>query len=466
MEVVLAELEVTPVDGLNVYYDKSNEKYTVISDAMDAPSSVPQDEKRRNPIWRCEKKKHANPTVSLKPQSTILPSPVQTVPSTSTSALSSATISFPTSQSTIPPSLVLSDPQTAILASSGSTVSSRTSQSTSAIPSAVNITPPLGKPAPRDCPKSNGTIFTVASPFDASTATAGAIRYEKICNAEGAATNKTNLASFVVNSFDSCIQSCAGQSSEVPVFAAYHWADGTDIPNDGQRPGTCWCSAGVEAYAVESDNNDIVIKILSTSVAEKLSDTQSLEPALGFALRIHSAPAHRDLEDNSSMVQLLLTRGYNPDGSAYRQNFLNHHSTAYYNMVWVDWLLKVANDYTLAAENRQQSAHRLQTLQILLQFGAQPSMTHHMNADIHYRNWDSPYPWTLWRTLLQYVESLPRLSAEESVYLYQILDALITFGADPDVEIKRSDSQYGNTTLQTATAKFPERLKDALLNRA
>lgn len=162
-------------------------------------------------------------------------------------------------QSTIPPSSVQSVPQTVISAPSSAAIPSRTSQSASAIPSATNITPPLGKSAPRDCPKSNGTIFTVASPYDVSTGSAGESRYTKICDANGLATNKTDLASFVVNSFDSCIQSCTGQTSEMPVFAVYHWADGTEDPKDEQRPGTCWCCAGVDAYPVRSNNTDIAI---------------------------------------------------------------------------------------------------------------------------------------------------------------------------------------------------------------
>ena len=57
MEVVPAELEVMPVDGLNVYYNNSNEKYIVISDTEEsAPEPVHQDEEPRSPIWRREKK--------------------------------------------------------------------------------------------------------------------------------------------------------------------------------------------------------------------------------------------------------------------------------------------------------------------------------------------------------------------------------------------------------------------------
>ena len=74
-----------------------------------------------------------------------------------------------------------------------------------------------------------------------------------------AATNKTDLASFVVNSFDLCIQACAGQITKMPVSAVYHWKDGTNDPGDGQRPGTCWCEGGIGAHTTEADNCDTAI---------------------------------------------------------------------------------------------------------------------------------------------------------------------------------------------------------------
>ena len=91
---------------------------------------------------------------------------------------------------------------------------SRSSKSTSnAVPRATDISaiPPLGRSAPRDCPTSNGTRFTITSPLDQSELGSGTtIVYEKICGTNMEATNKTDLASFVVNSFDLCIQTCAG----------------------------------------------------------------------------------------------------------------------------------------------------------------------------------------------------------------------------------------------------------------
>ena len=195
---------------------------------------------------------------------------------------------------------------------------------------------------------------------------------------------------------------------------------------------------------------------LDIYVAEKLSYSQSLGPALGFALHTHFTPAHGDF-DNNSMVQLLFTRGCHPDSSTYRPCFLTNPSAAYCNAVWADWLLKVAKDYPAGVETKQQGAHRLQTLQILLHFGAQPNITYHGDAG-------SVGPLTLWQELLKHINSLPVLSAEESTYLYQILDVLITHGADPDVDIP---GFYGRTIrLQTVTAKFPLRLQNALLSRA
>ena len=197
---------------------------------------------------------------------------------------------------------------------------------------------------------------------------------------------------------------------------------------------------------------------LDTYVAEKLSDVQSFRPALGYALHTHFSPVHGDL-DNNSMVQLLLTRGWGSDSSYHKPSFLTAHPTAYCNTVWGDWLLGVARDYTAAAENRQQSAHRLQTLQILLHHGARPNIAYHGATD-------SVGSSTLWEKLLNYVDFRGRLSAEESTYLYQILDALITHGADPDVEIESTRLFLEVITLQTATANFPKRLNDALLSRA
>lgn len=75
------------------------------------------------------------------------------------------------------------------------------------------------------------------------------------------ATNKKDLASFVVNSFDLCIQMCAGQRSSTPVSAVYHWKDGTKDLDDTQRPGTCWCCAGINPYTVKVDNCDVAIPI-------------------------------------------------------------------------------------------------------------------------------------------------------------------------------------------------------------
>ena len=56
IEVVPAELEVVPADGLNVFYDRSNEKYTVISDTLEPePAPQPQDQERRPRTWRRRK---------------------------------------------------------------------------------------------------------------------------------------------------------------------------------------------------------------------------------------------------------------------------------------------------------------------------------------------------------------------------------------------------------------------------
>ena len=56
IEVVPSELEVVPEDGLNVFYDRSNEKYTVIPDVLEpAPPPQPQDQERRPRIWRRRK---------------------------------------------------------------------------------------------------------------------------------------------------------------------------------------------------------------------------------------------------------------------------------------------------------------------------------------------------------------------------------------------------------------------------
>ena len=197
---------------------------------------------------------------------------------------------------------------------------------------------------------------------------------------------------------------------------------------------------------------------LDIYVAEKLSDTQSLGPTLGFALHTHFTPAHGDL-DNNSMLQLLLGRGYELISSTNRHYFLSDPPPVYGNSVWADWLMSIVKDSTAAAVNKQQSARRLQTLQILLHFGAQPNITYDEGEGT-----DSVRSLTLWEQLLKHVAFLQRLSAEESTYLYQILDALITHGADPDVEVTRT--YLGSITLQTVAAKFPARLKDALLSRA
>ncbi|CAO1605770.1 hypothetical protein XANCAGTX0491_009276 [Xanthoria calcicola] len=56
IEVVPAELEVVPEDGLNVFYDSSNGKYTVIADVVEpAPPPQSQDQERRPRIWRRRK---------------------------------------------------------------------------------------------------------------------------------------------------------------------------------------------------------------------------------------------------------------------------------------------------------------------------------------------------------------------------------------------------------------------------
>ena len=58
LEVVpaAAELEVTPVDGLNVFYDRSNEKYTVVSDVATPESQLPEPASQRKPrVWRRRK---------------------------------------------------------------------------------------------------------------------------------------------------------------------------------------------------------------------------------------------------------------------------------------------------------------------------------------------------------------------------------------------------------------------------
>ena len=73
------------------------------------------------------------------------------------------------------------------------------------------------------------------------------------------ATNKTDLASFVVNSFDLCIQACAGQILVKAIAAVYHWEDGTEDPDDTQRPGSCWCEGGSDAKTTQVNNCDTAI---------------------------------------------------------------------------------------------------------------------------------------------------------------------------------------------------------------
>ena len=140
---------------------------------------------------------------------------------------------------------------------------SRSSKSTSnAVTRATDISaiPPLGRSAPRDCPTSNGTRFTITSPFDQSELGSGTtIVYEKICGTNMEATNKTDLASFVVNSFDLCIQTCAGQRSSMPVSATYHWGDGTKDTTDMTRPGTCWCCGGIDPFTEKTERCDTAI---------------------------------------------------------------------------------------------------------------------------------------------------------------------------------------------------------------
>ena len=56
IEVIPAELEVVPEDGLNVCYDRQNEKYTAISDVVEpAPPPQSQDQERRPRLWRRRK---------------------------------------------------------------------------------------------------------------------------------------------------------------------------------------------------------------------------------------------------------------------------------------------------------------------------------------------------------------------------------------------------------------------------
>ena len=78
------------------------------------------------------------------------------------------------------------------------------------------------------------------------------------------ATNKTDLAVFVVNSFDLCIQICVGLgSSTTPASAVYHWQDGTEDTQDRQRPGTCWCEGGDNQGTTENPMCDTAIARLS-----------------------------------------------------------------------------------------------------------------------------------------------------------------------------------------------------------
>ena len=149
------------------------------------------------------------------------------------------------------------------VANSLSSISRSSKSTTNDVTRATDISaiPPLGRSAPRDCPTSNGTRFTITSPFDQSELGSGTtIVYEKICGTNMEATNKTDLASFVVNSFDLCIQTCAGQRSSMPVSAIYHWGDGTKDPTDMTRPGTCWCCGGIEPFTEKSERCDTVVR--------------------------------------------------------------------------------------------------------------------------------------------------------------------------------------------------------------
>lgn len=131
---------------------------------------------------------------------------VSSIPSSTEPASSAESISIST---TIAPSARTASQSTDSAASSLSSFSRSSKRTSTAVPRATDISaiPTLGRSAPRDCPTSNGTRFTITSPFDQSEFGSGTtIVYEKICGTNMEVTNKTDLASFVVNSFGLCIQ--------------------------------------------------------------------------------------------------------------------------------------------------------------------------------------------------------------------------------------------------------------------
>jgi len=270
------DLEVAPVEGLNTAYDRTNEKYSLAPHTA-VPVPIPIQQQRVPRI--CGRRKVTFWLMTALAVALVVAIAVAVIAGVEVSKrhtqqkgkqyaglqrpayhlspiLADPDIITEQSNPTVP-----SVPQSTSSALSSARTPSSTSSSTSSAPTATgnSITPALGASAPRDCPASNGNIFTATSPYDTGTTSTGSTTYEKSCNANVVATNRTNLASFVVNSFDLCIQICAGQGSQTPVSAVYHWRDGIGDPKDRQRPGTCWCVGGINPATVNADHEDTAI---------------------------------------------------------------------------------------------------------------------------------------------------------------------------------------------------------------
>jgi hypothetical protein len=145
---------------------------------------------------------------------------------------------------------------------------------------------------------------------------------------------------------------------------------------------------------------------LKAYVAQRLDEDPSLchingKPLLSFALSSG--------EKSMGVVQMLLDRGANPNND-YRGS-----------SIFGTWLLRSCSNGPLYSQ------HFLQMLQLLLSYGA--------GANQHYEQT------TIWVAFLDWVRDIAGgdtvLTAQQTLYCFETLDALLCSGADPEVCAKK-----------------------------
>ena len=184
----------------------------------------------------------------------------------------------------------------------------------------------------------------------------------------------------------------------------------------------------------------VVTHGLELCVAERLEAEPFLINASTLpvlALALPSASADPEAELSTSMIQILLGSGADPNQD--------------YNgwIPWANWICSIGKDPSL----RKVSEAQLRTLELLLHYEADPNRRHRDR--------------TVWEEFLLSIESSlsGMLSIAQRTFCFQLVDILLLHGANSRVKVRSERSPDAEITLENIFRRFPPSLQSQLLRR-